>query len=497
MKWFLALLITSNVLAQTASTIGITRGNFLRKPEYATQGALNLYVETTGNDANFCTDVSAPCLTIQGAVDKVPKLIRHPVIIAVGQGTFGAGAYISAFLIDKAADPSVGAYMQVFGTLINGTPATGPATGTATSGTAGTTDSVTWGTLTLTGAGWTVNDLRGKLLEITGGTGSGQIRSVYANTADTITVAGDWTAPTGTSTFAIRDWGTTINGVVTSPLTPGNAAGSLNASFIISEASSKTQAEFWLTVDKFKYAISSGRALRSDGMANFIARYSYFGGSSTTSGRVSLGRGGGVYVYASYASLPSGVDLAVAFNNQANTGRFFIERNVVDTVGAGGIGRFEMAPLYVFYNHVKNTSGRIVGLGSNPNVVFRGNIFDCNGAGGVGIEAAGSAAPGIPAAQRGSGPIRFTGNDISNCATAIKVKGDAHVYFEAGVVSGTGNTTGISVEDMATVWIESDTTLTGTTELSIEGAAYTLAGLRALSPKRITDVSTGAGVSEP
>ena len=47
------------------------------------------------------------------------------------------------------------------------------------------------------------------------------------------------------------------------------------------------------------------------------------------------------------------------------------------------------------------------------------------------------------------------------------------------------------------IQIDSTTTLTGTTEISIDGTAYTLAILRALTPKQITDATTLSTIREP
>jgi hypothetical protein len=77
-------------------------------------------------------------------------------------------------------------------------------TGTATTG---------GSTVTLVGNGvaWT-DDYIGYQVEITGGTGAGQLRAVTDNTTNTLTVATAWTAgtPTTGSTFALRgrtnDW---------------------------------------------------------------------------------------------------------------------------------------------------------------------------------------------------------------------------------------------------------------------------------------------------
>src|SRR5690348_4057085 len=70
-------------------------------------------------------------------------------------------------------------------------------TGTATSGAAST--------LTDTGKSWTVNQFANFALKITGGTGSGQTKTVVSNTATVLTISGTWTTnPDNTSTYALQ-----------------------------------------------------------------------------------------------------------------------------------------------------------------------------------------------------------------------------------------------------------------------------------------------------
>ena len=70
------------------------------------------------------------------------------------------------------------------------------ATGTATSATATT--------LTQTGKTWTASQWINSQVRITAGTGAGQIRTITANTADTLTVATWTTTPDATSQYAIE-----------------------------------------------------------------------------------------------------------------------------------------------------------------------------------------------------------------------------------------------------------------------------------------------------
>ncbi len=77
----------------------------------------------------------------------------------------------------------------------------GPDDGATTTGTA---SSGTDYTLVDTGIGWTVDQYRDFVVIITGGTGAGQVKTILANTADTLTIDGRWiTVPDGTSTYGI------------------------------------------------------------------------------------------------------------------------------------------------------------------------------------------------------------------------------------------------------------------------------------------------------
>jgi hypothetical protein len=68
----------------------------------------------------------------------------------------------------------------------------------------GTATSATGTTLTQTGKTWAASQWINSQVRITGGTGAGQIRTITANTADTLTVATWTTNPDATSTYAIE-----------------------------------------------------------------------------------------------------------------------------------------------------------------------------------------------------------------------------------------------------------------------------------------------------
>jgi hypothetical protein len=169
-----------------------------------TTGPITLAVATTGNDADATRpkligsgDWSAkPFATIQAAIDALPKTIKHATVINVGAGAF-AGFSVKSFGFEE--DASIVGTRELF------TPATGPSSGQGTySGGGG--DS---GKVLMTGAGWTPNDLVGKFLVVTAGSGAGYVVPIWKNTTDTIFVSYNlWFD--ATSEFRIEDLATRI-----------------------------------------------------------------------------------------------------------------------------------------------------------------------------------------------------------------------------------------------------------------------------------------------
>lgn len=195
---------------------------YLTKKGYNTVGATQYYVvaDGGGNDSADCSKLATPCNTPQAAYLQKPKLVRHPTTINMGCGSYAAGAYVEGDMFNY--DPTLGGgYFPdagwspsiIFnGTLANITLSGGAVTGTLTSATAGGgSGSSVWGTFTMNQVnGWDAGELAGKWIQITGGTGAGQVRVIKTNDAGTATIDGTWgplqtgtTTPDSTSTFAI------------------------------------------------------------------------------------------------------------------------------------------------------------------------------------------------------------------------------------------------------------------------------------------------------
>lgn len=167
-------------------------------------GPLVFFVDTRGNDLNTCTAAftdggrNGPCATPQGATNRMPKLLRHGVLVNVAPLPDAGPAsypcfYFGGFTEDPGSAQGLNAGVLFDGQLVADTVATGTATGTATAVSTGS--GVTFGTMDDSTQSWTVNNLQGKLVTITSGTGTGTVRVISSNTATQFTIVGTWPSP--------------------------------------------------------------------------------------------------------------------------------------------------------------------------------------------------------------------------------------------------------------------------------------------------------------
>jgi len=140
---------------------------------------------STGNDTTGDGTSGTPYATIQKAIDSLPTIIAHDVVIAVGAdetitSTISfAGHYCAKSLTLKAMDTSDNDLY---------------ATGTATSGSSTT--------LQDTSKSWATDEWNGGWVCIIQGTGVGEVRAITDTTSDTITIASG-TTPDSTSLYII------------------------------------------------------------------------------------------------------------------------------------------------------------------------------------------------------------------------------------------------------------------------------------------------------
>lgn len=160
---------------------------------------LDIVSNTTGANATITVATQASAFS----ASTVYRLLT-PRFYVVGAGTLAAGSFkvydyatnTWTSLSNTGLPASLGADGKLVATpSIVDNAFKSFATGTATSATATT--------LVQTGKTWTASQWVNFQVRITGGTGAGQIRTITANTADTLTVATWTTTPDATSTYAI------------------------------------------------------------------------------------------------------------------------------------------------------------------------------------------------------------------------------------------------------------------------------------------------------
>lgn len=156
-----------------------------------TTADVTYYVRTTGNDSNDCLSTGDACLTVQAAVNLVPKRIDHVVAIDVGAGNF-AGFQASGFHV------KFGGSFTVQGTIGDFSPSTGTGSGTATGGSSSQcVDS---------GQSWTADNLRGALALV-----GGEYRTIRTNDATSFDVIGPFGATCSGESYAIKEQATVFD----------------------------------------------------------------------------------------------------------------------------------------------------------------------------------------------------------------------------------------------------------------------------------------------
>lgn len=484
-------LIVSLVIA--AGGGGVTPGPPISA---VTTQPLVLYVATTGNDGGPCS-VSSPCLTIQAAVNRIPKIVSHAVTIRVAAGTYEKGAYIKDFNFWSKSPYTDIPAITVLGELSLVTPTTGPASGTATSATVGSSSTTTWGTLTLTGAGWTVDDFKGKLLEITGGGGYStttllNTRVITASTSDTITVAGAMPAGVGATTqFRIATWATIIGRHVAWPPYP-QASGFANAAAFWIGNSTSTAILNPIVLDRLHMKDldttgSNASAVYLDGAVRLLM----YGAKSEGFGfpvNGTSGWSGNILVYRSVVD--PGTFTTATTLPAFGQGFAALRDSYVYKAGATFVAPTSAGYVRSFTgNLLVPASGAYAAEASIGGLAVSGTKVDCS-LGGYGVisESGTTSAP-----RNSTADVVVWSSSFTSCVIGVYIGAGASARLTG--VTGTGNTTAISVRG-AQVSIASDVTITGTTELSIDGAAYTLSQMRAAVPKSIFSLQSGAHVFE-
>ncbi len=445
----------------STTTASPFNGDFL-----AIEEPLTLYVETTGNDSAPGT-ADAPFRSVQGAVNSLDGLlIRSRVTIQMGIGTFD-GWYVNdtrtRFALSVGGNEGIGSNgLTIQGTLIDYVPTTGLTTGTIG------TSTVSNGLLTNTdlSQSWTVNELRGKLVEV-GVTN----HVIVSNTATTFTVL---STSTQSGTYTLKDYGTVVSG------TPAKATGSsaLSTVVVATNATVSTTMQvsrLKIVADGASSSIAISSARGSLGLTNVALIRQNTGGAGVRC--IQFGSDANCVATRCYMSLTGTNGTAISNTAQAEYSSLISLSNclvagIVGSVGFQGGGltlntsQFEGFGTGISFGQSARTaffgatSNRFITCTTGISVPSTNALFNCS----------------VSTTTNGASPAYFESN-----TTCVSISGNNNCAL--GNCVGSGNTNGIVANKGATVQIGPTATLGATNELSVDGVAGTLATLRAASPR--------------
>ena len=497
----------------------------------------------SGIDSPYCgASPSTPCATIQQTYDNVPKALRCFGNVIDLTGTFdGGGAYIGGNWSEEAnCVPATGQgpYLKFIGHPPTVTPTTGPATGTFTSATAGGGGSLngsspggapgpaSYGTATLSGAGWTVNNFAGDLLTITGGHGIGQNVRILSNTATVITILGMWplnVTPNSTSTFTITSpqaaGGTVINGTLAQP---GGAFGTgylatsgaqTSAFYVSSEQNSAYESQLYGSEAQW-----TARGSIFDPQVDFEGIYFDLGNSGqltavSTSGAGAVGfryndvlagngvatRGGDIWFESNwcapgwYGCVVGGTPIGGGFH-PAQASVEIISTYVAGSGGGDAVFEGTARTLIAAFNHTANNSGANTGLryGGDTDVLSVGNDWNGNT---YGLRAN----YGFNQTESYTGLTTEDGDRCTSVGTCVYIRGTGTLDFISDALTGSGNTVVVDVAKGSAVF-DVVPTATGTTAIEFGTGTYTFAQITAGTVVALSDgtsIALGASSNVP
>lgn len=478
----------------TGTSGPVSRGDLLKYRQVYTTSDVNLFVDPTGSDSNACTSTgTAACLTIQGALNKAPKNLRHRLTVTAAAGNY-ASFIVSGFQTDFGLQTTT-AGLLIQGTLANSTGlATGTATGTATGGSAGSTS--TFGTLVDAAQTWTTNDLRHRFVTIVSGTGAGQVKAIASNTGTTITIAGTWTAPDATSVYAVQDSATFITSCGTAPPSGGGTVSTANTAVrVASNGAGST-----ITLRSLAVSAACSFGVVHTDVSTLVLNRMQFTSTAGTSARVQIGAGG--FLVDTISSNYSGttgthvsggglasVNASVA-GNVGNTsgpsGSTGTIQNSVFSNGLVGVNLTTQRSATILGLEVVSAAGTGVGVASVTSNI-QGLHIDCTSAAtAVGL----SLTTPFP-----TGAVSPDHVDFTDCNTAVRVNGPTGFVQSASALTATSVTTYFDVRNGGLLTFNS--TPSGTvsgSEISLDNGAVTTTFAALASTECVTSMNYGSRV---
>lgn len=481
------------------SGVGTVDGGVPANGIQQTMGVITLFVQPDGgSNNNSCVDGGTlACSSLEGALAKVPKFLRHLVDITLEDNLSHTGANISGFTCSPEV-PVDGGYLRIHGNSVNATVATGSATGTVTSATQGSNQ--TFGTLVDSTQTWTSNDLKGKWVYLLTGTGAGQQRVIDSNTGTSIGIEGTWTTtPTSSTTYAIRQNNARISTGVIGPVGPGVAASgsrginlySNNQVFLPSPCVELAEFDVDTATMTAGVQLNTAQGITMNRVRVFqttgtAVSFSSFSASSIRMSDVVLQQAS---ASGSSAATFNVMTSSTGSGTGASIVRSLIESNL--TIGSvilvTGFGTVVSQSSIRSTNAAAGTSAGIIG-NSGPIGLQQWNVNN--------LSCASTSASGLlfiaDFVRTGASAWGGQAFNISGCGTAVSLLGRFSVYvFGASVLTGT--TTGVFASLGANIQVATGATVSGgTQDYLLDSIAYTSAQLAAASPQVVSNPQFGS-----
>ncbi len=412
-------------------------------------GVLILYVDVRGANSNTCSSPftdggsTGPCATPQGALNKVPKMLRQQVTVSIDAGSY-PGFIVSGFTVDTGAQQTSGGLL-IDGVLATSTVTTGTATGTASAGTAGSGS--TWGTLTAPNT-WTAGDLVGRFVATSNPTNAPI--PIVANDAGTLTVAGTWTVPTASTTYTIQDSAVTITGGTIQSPTPTRVATTNRAAIL----AMNNVAAWMLDAIVFRnllIAPAAGSGIEvMDASSYLVTQCQIRPTAGTAEGVRAAGQTDSAIPSlevtrsdVSLNTLNGGIDISHATVNVKNTLVRNAQSGAYAVTLAGGAGEWASSFGIQFVDmRFLNGFAVINGQVTTPAglLTFNSNHIACASSSGIGLTVGSTSTVGVGA------PASLTtiqNTTVATCGTGVQVVGPA--VADVTGLSGTVATTGFAV----------------------------------------------------
>jgi hypothetical protein len=427
-----------------------------------TQSPRTLYVDPSGNDGNACTAPGASaCATIQGALLKLPIQLNHTITINVATGNYTGDITFPAFRLN-------GGTINIVGTRVAPSLASGTTSGTLTATSTDMNVSTGAATFTDSSQSWTTNDLKEKFFEITSGPLSGVICPIISNTATTLKTSCGYgtTAAAGTS-YVIRTPGPVVSGTMrVSGIVGRTPTTTLNG---VAVTDVKLTASPALIVGASTVGFSCTRCVvENTSSTTSITSPASFTKSVVTGSNATTLAVGSTTILVRFEMSGSfirnyGANIALYFIGAVTLGNEFY--GVVQGNASTGSAQFAIA----------NLGGML-----SPNFKLFPVIIQCPGAElGAGLATYSTAFP--------SGPVHisFNGPRVESCQGGIILHQAVMTPFIGLVFSNTSS--GLTLDRRAFVDLSSASmSFSGaTTEISIDGTSYTSAFFYSLSPRAI------------